>query len=125
MGALDLTLSRWVKARIKETDQKQGGKCPAGLKCIYSILMGRQKWSSNDKICLAAVWAYVHSFTNCCKLNFSDFQLFLSVLVIYRQLRVSESCLLTFMALILMLCIPSFHCCLEIFFDSGLRDAVN
>lgn len=70
MEALKLTLSRWVKDLIKESDQKSGGKCPAGLKCIYGILMGRQKWSINDKICLAAVWASVRSFTKCCKPNF-------------------------------------------------------
>lgn len=88
MEALKLTLSRWVKAMIKVTDQKAGiWECPAGWKCIYGILMGRQKWSINDKICLAAVWASVHSFTKCCKFNISVFQLFLSILVIYRQLK--------------------------------------
>lgn len=82
MEALKLTLSRWIKDVVKETDQKSGGESPAGLKCIYGILMGRQKWSINAKICLAAVWASVHSFTKCCKLNFFVFQMFLSILVI-------------------------------------------
>jgi len=87
--------------------------------------MGRQKRSVNDRIRLAALWASVHSFAKCCKLNFFGFQLFLSILVIYRQLTTSKSCLLTFMILILMLRIPSFHCSLEFSFDSGLMDAVN
>lgn len=135
MEALKLTLSRWVKAVIKETDQKSGGKCPAELKCIYGILMGRQKWSINDKICLAAVWASVRSFTKCCKLNIFVFQLFLLIRVTYRQLRISKNYLLTFIILIQCQCyassyasisvIPSFHCSLEISFDSGPIDAFS
>lgn len=53
------------------------------------------------------------------------FSLFLSIHVTYRQLSTSKSCLLTFMNLISMLCVPSLHCRLEISFASGLIDVSN
>lgn len=113
------------KTWLKNQTRNQGGNAQQDWSAFMAFSWADRNGALMTKSALQRFGRLSIPLPNAVSRTFFGFQLFLSILVIYRQLRTSKSCLLTFMILILMLCISSFHCSLEISFDSGLIDAFN
>lgn len=90
MEALKLTLSRWVKAMIKVTDQKAGGNAQQDGSAFMAFSWVDRNGALMTKSALQRFGLLSIPLPNVVSLTTLFFQLFCSNFVVYRQLRTSD-----------------------------------